>query len=472
MSQLTPKEIRELAACFYINVNFPGADCPQLRYMINHLPHHLHVSRMTQLLCKAGLIKKLCSVHDGLDPQTVSLIFDSLRTGVTDSVHFVRQFAYLLGPDENLSLERTASIEEMWIDSKTRFQSERNLTHHKQWIYQADQCQACMLSRVASNSGTLRELRTLILAKMDSDTSKKYRNIDRKAHPQCPLILSFINEWIQLTNQKDDLFYLSGQRAAAIKVVVHEWETVQASSREAKDDSDDQQRMSFEYLHAFQESAHLDCQTRLAVPSGSVRSLATSGAPPFGYLSSKSQSHNHEDQVSGSANLTKASPADMNPRRLPPLDDPISGMTGHPTREILESRSSLNNGEAERTDKDLDRSPYSGLTGRLNSPWSSTDALQDPRSRFSPSSTSSPGTLISVSLRPGSQELSTVSPVSGNPFVSTILPPVPSHSPLVVSPLASTRRPSTHSLHSSVSGWSPIAEQTKKKFGPTRTKML
>ncbi|OKL56137.1 hypothetical protein UA08_08740 [Talaromyces atroroseus] len=421
MSKLTPSEIKELASCLRLRVDSPGADCSRVRYAIDHIPHHLRASKMINLFVKAGLFNKLCCVHEGLDSSTVSSIFDSLRAEVIDSVQSLRQYAYLLGPDENMALDRTAGIEGMWRESIDKDRS----THSMHWKYQADQCQACMLSRVASKPAVLRELRTLILGKVTSTGSTI-------------LILSFINEWIMLTDQKDELFYLSGQRAAVIKNAKQEWRKMKAMTEHH---NTQQQRVSSHKAHILTE--------RILENSKPRPSVASLSRPP--------SRNAHEFAEIESILRSYGSDIETDASHLPPSEESYSSSTisDYSHGDSMTTMNSLHN-EGNISDH---FHPDGALSYCMHGPWPSTEGLQDPRPRVSVTPDSSAGTLVtSFVTYPEFHGLHRSSESEAELPNRLTIPPLRSHSPFAVPHLIPSRRPSMSSPYRSVPGLNTTAQ--------------
>jgi hypothetical protein len=456
MSKFTASEIKELTSCLHLRVDSPGADCSRIRFAIDHIPHHLRASKMTNIFSRAGLFKKLCCVHEGLDSAAVSSIFDSLRAEVIDSVQSLRQYAYLLGPDENMALGRTAGIEGMWRESMNK----DRLNHSMRWKYQVDQCQGCMISRVASNPAVLRELRTLILAKITgtgSTNSNEKGLLHHSATFNNPLILSFINEWIMLTDQKDELFYLSGQRAAVIKDAKQEWREMKAMNEGHIGSKSS----------IFTETMSERPMLRLSTTSQSTPSLTrTSTTPEHPSTLSRPPSRSAQE-FSEIESILQSYALDIDPDvfQLPPSDKSYSSSTisDYSHDDSMTTMSSLQREVDVVTSQfypndtlypnDPLAPPY-----YTHDPVSPTELLQDPRSRFLISPYSSAETLTSFVIYPECYELHRCSE-SGTELSGTI-PPLRSHSPFDVPHLVPSRRPSMRSSNSSVNGQGQTAKPT------------
>ncbi|RAO67742.1 uncharacterized protein BHQ10_003754 [Talaromyces amestolkiae] len=205
-------DIAKLAACFTFDINTSSGDRRDLKHRlktrINDLPRHLR--------------SEIYSV-------ATSVIFESLHTELKSGIQKMGGLINSFGPDEEITRRRVAAIQEMWTEPWRDVSNER-------WKYQADQCEACMLSRVATDPSTLRELRTVILA-----------HVELKAYQSWPIILTFLDEWIKLTDKAKILFDTSEERAKEIRYCIDQTKlhrnlkAAQAAKREAEERARKQQ---------------------------------------------------------------------------------------------------------------------------------------------------------------------------------------------------------------------------------------
>lgn len=209
MSELSRSDIKALALSLCNDPTRLDADHNKIRSLTNNIPNHLQDFRFSSILPETRHAFKPCPVHDGIAPLVVSRLFNSVKNQVDESVPLLERYGPYLGPEETFILEKMITIEGMWSPPTAR----KGSTKIRYWDYQVDKCQACMVSRVASDAAALRDMRTLILSSIDSSVDSS----DPRLLPNHPTILSFINEWISLSSRADELFYWSGIQSASIK---------------------------------------------------------------------------------------------------------------------------------------------------------------------------------------------------------------------------------------------------------------
>ncbi|QKX61582.1 uncharacterized protein TRUGW13939_08734 [Talaromyces rugulosus] len=212
MSDLSRNDIKTLALCLYNDPTLHDSDHDKIRSLITHLPNHLRDPKFTSIITEPRHAAKPCLVHAGIASLVVSSLFTSLQKQVDESVPLLKErYGLCFGPEEIYLLERMTIIEGMWSPPTAR----TGPTKMRYWDYQVNKCQACMISRVAADSSALRDMRTLLLATIDSST----KTPESRLLPNHPTLLSFINEWISLNSRSDELFYFSGIQAGSIKAV-------------------------------------------------------------------------------------------------------------------------------------------------------------------------------------------------------------------------------------------------------------
>lgn len=222
MSQLSRSDAKTLALCLYDDPTRHDADHDKIRSLITSLPCHLRDSKLASIFAEPHHTVKPCLVHEGIAPLVVSYLFTSLQKEVVDSVPLLKKYGPYLGPEEIYILERVITIEGMWSPPTARTEPPK----FRYWDYQVNKCQACMVSRIASDASALRDMRILILASIDSSPTSH----DPRLLPNHPTTLSFVNEWISLSSRADELFYLSGIQSASIKAAKQKLEDDIAAS--------------------------------------------------------------------------------------------------------------------------------------------------------------------------------------------------------------------------------------------------
>lgn len=428
-------DITKLAACFTFNINTSSGDRRDLKLglkiRINDLPRHLRRYSITdQFLNKAKIRKDereinpnraLCSFHNEIYSVATLVIFESLQTKLISAIQKLGGLINSFGPDEEMTIRRVAAIQEMWAQPWRDVSNER-------WKYQADQCEACMLSRVATDPSTLRELRTVILA-----------HAGLKAYKAWPIILTFLDEWIKLTDQTKKLFDTSEERAKEMRYCIDQarlhknLKAAQAAKKEAEKRARKQQA----------QNAH-GLETLPALCYNLTPSL-THGIPNplFSSTLNRPLSRN-EYEFSEAEFLHEFSPSRPSYRASSTIDDNYDvtdeysqdNDTGtnlglSKTLAVLQKQQILDQYRDPDTVEGGRRSPETGLSSRLYGPWSSTDEIRGSYSRFSETTVSSPG------YRTRRSELSP--PIS--PLISPVTPDRYRYDEAPVSPLTNSSKP-------------------------------
>jgi hypothetical protein len=423
MSQLftSQNELEQFVAYFSVKRNHKD-----LRNRIKLLPEHLRYSKRAFILHKSGykenerynyMDRPSCSVHKWIDSIAVSVIFESLRKELTTAIRHLNVGNYIdhaFGPDEYMTLHRVAAIQEMWTkpgpDSIT---SER-------WKYQADQCEACMLSRIATYPSALRELRTVFLA---HPTMKLY----------WPIILTFVDEWIKLTDQWKSLFKMSEERAKEIKKCIKHWKIHNGEETdEDEDEAKKQQPQNAKGLETLPALSH----------NPTLPFTQDMPSPLFSSTITRPLSRN-EYELSESEFLREFSPNNKTFYRISSTedDDSSSDITDIYSQDN-DTRTSLGLSKTiavlqkqqiidqYRDGRGGGESSDRGLSSRLYSPWSSTVEIRGSYSRFSQSTVSSPS--YSAHYRDSSPPISPIN----DPNTKT-----PDRYKTPVSPLANSKTP-------------------------------
>ncbi|EED22353.1 hypothetical protein TSTA_096020 [Talaromyces stipitatus ATCC 10500] len=440
MSRLTRKDIKQLedieqlAKCFYANVKSPHSDCPELRDRIENLSRHLRASTGNIFHKKGGF---QCNAHKGLSAEHTSKIFESLRTDLAEAVNTVKSFEFLFGPDENTTLKRVAN-------------TQKNVSR---WRDEANQCEACVLSRVATNPSLLRELRTLFLAALPIAPDRPIGRL--------PPIWGYIDQWIGLSGDKNVLHSISDQRAKIMRHAMYEWklyETKRSAKGAARPNKHDH------FHKSFFGRGHTKPAPQPSTPSTPVTQRARN--PLISPTLSQTLSRNAYElsetdflrEFSPSKGFYRAPPGNnypysfidmysQNPERTPSI----------PPKQQHQSRPA---------------NPATTVSPRLSSTWPSMSDLQSSQSQYS--------CTRAVSRRtppppPKPQ------PIPRTPERNKVLPPIPNVSPLSIpqdkSPPQNRARPSTSSSRSGVfGGWSSgedvVGKKVKVKTADKKTRVV
>lgn len=386
-----------------------------------------------QLLIKAKIRKydresnssqSLCSAHSEIYAVATSEVFEAFRMELTNVVMEMGRHIKAFGPDEYMTLRHVKAIEEMW--AKPWLGGNTN----ERWKYQADQCEACILSRIATDPSALRELQTLFLA-----------HARENVHRPWPIIFTFVYEWIKSTDQAKLLFDMSIERAEEIRYCIHQ-ERLHKKVKEAEEEKKKEEwkakkQQNLETLPALSYNP-----TPLTQKTPNPLLSSTLNRPPSrdAYAFSEAE-FLQEFSPDGSFYRTSSTVDD---------DDDITDIYSHyndtrkslglsKTLADLQKQQIIDQYRANKSD-----APGTGLPFRLDSPWSSTDEIRGSYSRFSQTTISSSPSLYSVhqskKLSPPISPI--VEPNSTASLSPRYNPRTPDrHTKMPVSPLASPRTP-------------------------------
>lgn len=475
-------DIVKLAACFAVNINTPSINWRDLKQdlknRINDLPRHLRRYSITdQFLNKAKIRKDereinpnrfLCSVHNEIYSVATSVIFESLRIGLTNALKEMEGHKGSFGPDEYITRRRVKAIQEMWSELWRDGSNER-------WKYQADQCEACMLSRVATDPSALRELRTVILA-----------HAGLKSYQSWPIILTFLDEWIKLTDHAKILFDTSEERAKEIRCCIEQkklHKEFEAAKKEAEERAKKQQAQNargLETLPALSYNPTPPLTQDIPNPlfsSTSMRPLSRneyefSEAEFLHEFSPNRTFYRTSSTVGDDDDITDEYSQDNNTRTSLGLSKTLATLQKQQILDQYRYPDTRGGG----------RSPDTSLSSRLYAPWSSTDEIRGSYSRFSNTTVSSRGSYrrrselsppISPLIDPRTPDKyryvdAPVSPLANSsktperyippprtpktPDRSRTLLPIPEVSPFHMSPFISSSSPSQNRRPSSSRG--------------------
>ncbi|CAG7945563.1 unnamed protein product [Penicillium salamii] len=146
--------------------------------------------------------KGLCNGHQNFNAGFIDDVLYLLKQEVGHHFRKFETYPDLMTSLDRLIVERLSGIRGMWT-KRTR----NDPPNPHLWTFETSCCQACMIARVATNIGALRNLRTAMLS----------RNQTRKKHVTCrlmKLVEGCINHY---PNQLSEIHASSGQFAIIMK---------------------------------------------------------------------------------------------------------------------------------------------------------------------------------------------------------------------------------------------------------------
>lgn len=217
---------------------------------IQHLPTHLKRPKaLIEMLVKGYEPAPLCKFHKSLNARLIRSIFSAVAVeiGLRCNSFMTSSSDVMVGHFKAIvALRRTHS---MWLDPET-FRRTFGEEPTREWPYQQDQCEACMLSRIGGNLDILSTLRSVLLSRTRTKSATRER-------PGMPRLLRFVEKWIVSHGQLGRERLLDSDRVGAdLKVArknnwrMRRWDRERRAARQALSGStlhDDTMDKDFDY---------------------------------------------------------------------------------------------------------------------------------------------------------------------------------------------------------------------------------
>ena len=129
----------------------------------------------------------LCTLHQGLHPKIVHSAFTLLALEVGFHLNKVASNEHLLTEPQIERVWRLRLLHLLWLDAST-FEQTFGRSASSSWEFETNKCEACILTRIASNFETICDLRALILSRMSR------RQIRRHGEPRLKI---WVDYWME-----------------------------------------------------------------------------------------------------------------------------------------------------------------------------------------------------------------------------------------------------------------------------------
>ncbi|KAJ5539025.1 hypothetical protein N7513_007357 [Penicillium frequentans] len=126
----------------------------QILQFIRALPRRPRRARLNQS-------PQLCGVHHLMNPEVTTDILQLIQREITVHFHPFDTHPAEVPPFGTKTLADLRALKRMWIPPNTV------LVPPKAWQYQANKCPGCILARIGSKKETLRDLRIVLLTRID-----------------------------------------------------------------------------------------------------------------------------------------------------------------------------------------------------------------------------------------------------------------------------------------------------------------
>ncbi|OJJ45811.1 hypothetical protein ASPZODRAFT_143688 [Penicilliopsis zonata CBS 506.65] len=221
LSELTRSELALLTQILRVDLTIacpPDSSCAtpsdtrayleqNIKELIVQLPLSMRLSRVLRLFARLNYrVATLCPAHRPINPLVIAHIFDLVVREVTVHLAVFNEYPEVLDTeyDVRVAVRDLERVRGMWIKPSP----ERGMPVGT-WKWQANKCEACMLSRIVSDRIFLRQLRVTML-------SRTRTRHNHRAPRLLPFIEAAINQHRQLCME---LLHESSKRAVEMKRV-------------------------------------------------------------------------------------------------------------------------------------------------------------------------------------------------------------------------------------------------------------
>ncbi len=182
----------------------PNIDlCEHAKSILNlarPLPYSLRTSRIERLLLSSQ--GHLCQMHNRLDYETVETILRKIQVEIGPRLNDLVGQCQILSPEQRNCITRLRNLHALWLPRRELEITFLVSADDVKWTYQVDQCEACIISRVAGDLSVLLDLRCALRSRATS------RHVAKHGLPRLQL---WVESWIE---------HLAGHISAATGVNV------------------------------------------------------------------------------------------------------------------------------------------------------------------------------------------------------------------------------------------------------------
>jgi hypothetical protein len=176
VTDLRKDELRKLTEIFHTDNTRARHTEELVKQLIHDLPKHMRRDRWFRTN------KTLCATHQALNADLVHDLFRLIQREVGQHLLKFEMYPEFLKPLDELILARLRAVRGMWEKPDPTQAGELNA-----WAYEINQCQGCMLARVASDKDAVRNLRIALLSR----TQTRLNHVPRR-------LLKFVDSCIDL----------------------------------------------------------------------------------------------------------------------------------------------------------------------------------------------------------------------------------------------------------------------------------
>lgn len=214
VSDLTKPEMKQLTDILMLEnpPMFQVSRPPQSEFVnmcikegIKALPSALRHNRILQLISSVnGREARLCESHNGLNQYIIGHLYSLLKAEVKDRLRTMDKHQNQMHEPERKMLHSVQSLRRLWGKAPPDGVKELGITYP---FPQGNRCHACILARIATDPGYLRNLRMALVSRMKTGG-------EQRAPPR---LLAFVDRAIKFHPESMDITHESDRLAADFK---------------------------------------------------------------------------------------------------------------------------------------------------------------------------------------------------------------------------------------------------------------
>ncbi|EXJ61805.1 hypothetical protein A1O7_02235 [Cladophialophora yegresii CBS 114405] len=181
------------------------------------LPSSLRSSRLENFLLPSR--GHLCSLHKCLHPDVVRSVLHHVQLEVGIRLNNVISHSEMLAPELYSRVKRLRELHALWLDSREYRRTFMASSWDLKWKYQADRCEACMLSKITSDLQILLDLRWAFRSRATRAFVAKYGNprLQQWVHVWIATLAGFVEETIGTAIDLDMVILHNDEEAILMK---------------------------------------------------------------------------------------------------------------------------------------------------------------------------------------------------------------------------------------------------------------
>ncbi|KAJ9645644.1 hypothetical protein H2204_001225 [Knufia peltigerae] len=199
--------------------------------LIKPLPYTLRTSRVERVILRQQ--GNLCGLHNFLDHETVETVLSKIKVEIGPRLNSLVSQCQLLTPGQRKCVTELQRLHALWTPRREFEMTFICCADDIKWKYEASQCEACIVSRIAGDLQTMLNLRCMVRSRATSKHVAKHG---------LPRLQVWIESWIQQLHQylaaktgqvvdlEQDIIEENEKAAVALKVArskIHEFRVKQ-----------------------------------------------------------------------------------------------------------------------------------------------------------------------------------------------------------------------------------------------------